>query len=385
MSQHATRASSTPNLSPTPPGVVPTQIGASTAPPASSRSSTPLPALPPSHAPRHSSSTMYPLSPVSPVFSPNLARSGSRARRPGMEPVLEDSSTDQRVNSESRQLPSPPASPDQPQPTTRGSRRPSLAGSHSSSPALPFRPRSSTVTGPSMLLAGAFRSNPRHSTAPSPHVSSTLQAHPPSVPSSSAQSSRSRATSVDFSSQAQDIRPAIDAFRRMSTTDIRQLRPSTAVREDAEREHAFLRTSDALRAPPHYDKAGHSSARKDEPRVAHQSASTASASAQAPRPSTSHGHPETRSYSHQNQPVLVKRKDSLALRPIPVSHFMQPGVNRTLGGGSTRPRSSSVMSERSLPRPLPPIDPSSPLELSVPFSHSSESEEGTKRSTHESS
>ncbi|CCM04631.1 uncharacterized protein FIBRA_06815 [Fibroporia radiculosa] len=373
---------------PTPPGFS-SKIDASTASP--HRSSMPsLGVVQPSTA------AMYPLTPVSPVFSTvNSSSSRSRAggHRRGMEPVMEDSSDHQPPPV--RQLPSPPSSPDQPQAQWQASssrHRPSVASTQSSPSALPFRPRSST--GPSIPLAAAFQTSTLHSpNAHSSHVSSTTQRYPSITTPSFRNVSRSRASTVSLDvgpdAQVQTGR-ATDAFRRMSTTDIRHRRiPSaaTAVREQPQ-------ASSHITGPAHlsqFQEAGPSMSRR-------QSVSSSFAPVPSPRPLPSP--PVTAQLPHsqsstgaalspsgsqprwgqqllqaQQQPALVRRKDSLALRPLPASPFVQtiptspPSRAPSGSSSSTRSRSHSVMSERSLPRHLPPIGPLPPMEM--PLSPSS--------------
>jgi len=370
--------------SPTPPGL-PAKIDASTA--TTTRSS--MPSEGPS---RQAGPGMFPLSPVSPVFSSSATRSGSRSKavthKPGMEPLMEDTSYHQEG---SRQLPSPPSSPDQFQPNwAPGSsrRRPGITGSHSSPSTLPFRPRSST--GPSVPLTTAFRTSLLHSNTQSSHMTAATQRYP-SITSSPPPVSRSRASSVSIdavaTAQSQDAQPQpVIAPRRLSTTDIRHRHPASAAASGGGTSRAFLRSGEAARSPQ-YQEAGPSSfqrpkyedavsyttsrpERPSPPTHLHSSPrplSTSDVSRLPPSSLTWKAQPQSQS---QQQPSLVRRKDSLALRPLPASLFAPPvpsvpskPPSRETSSASTRSRSHSVMSERSLPRHIPPLEPLQPLDF----------------------
>lgn len=385
MSQDIVDAHMSPSRStqgPTPSGFA-SRIDASTATGGAAYSSTH-----PGSAGRPLSASMFPLSPVSPVFASGVGRSASgRAKpavhRPGMEPLMEDSDH----QPQSRQLPSPPASPDQPQPLWASSssrRRPSVAGSHSSSSALPFRPRSST--GPSSVpLTAAFQTSMLRSS-----YASSSQRYP-SVVSSPRPDSRGRASSVALESgsegQPHDTRP-VDASRRMSATDIRHRHP-TGMASGSDEPRALLRPSNALRTPQLHEAGPSSWQRREQVAAASSTARPASLSpmsqssgrpvsvdaARSPLSPALLRHPQQGQTSSQPPPQspLVRRKDSLALRPLPTSLFATaPSPSPLLSPpyrplprtpSSTRTRSHSVMSERSMPRHLPPLDPLPPLEF----------------------
>ena len=402
------------NMSPTPPGL-PCKIGASTATGRPSHSSTPAASADALHA------GMYPLSPVSPVLT--MSRGASRSKpgsmRSGMDPVAEHASgSGGGDHPQLRQLPSPPSSPDQYEPNYRTStsrRRPSVTSSLTAPSVLPHRPRSSTTT--SVPLAAAFQTS-RLSGTPSKHASTLPPAHH-RYPSLAVPTPRSRASSVSLEpipDHSPLERPS-DASRRMSTAEVRHRHPSTtgATQGSHPTTHSTSsggsghgssaathasHGSDQPRAPlparhldstqriPEYGEPGPSSynykhrsmhierspplfttspsplspppsARpfRPLPVPGAQAASSRLSTITSASASTSTGDPRG-----QALPPLVKKRDSPALRPLPASPFAQPGSS-TPAGASARTRSSSVMSERSLPRQLPPLAPLPPLEF----------------------
>ncbi|KAI0645306.1 hypothetical protein C8Q79DRAFT_1011385 [Trametes meyenii] len=435
----ATRAAlPPPHRSPTPPGLASKREYAITA---ARRASLPLPITPTSPAdsgPRAMSGT--------PMFAPHPSLSSSALMRhpsgrprtatqkPGMEPVLEDSAADVYAETRSLQLPSPPASPEQPQLHWRGvittttsssssHRRPSLTSTSSAPTATttPYRPRSST--GPAIPLTAAFRTSVLRSGTQSTTASSLSgqSSRYPSIITSSPHlhrdmSTRVRPSSVSvtqsstglLSPESPDMTRPTEAFRRMSTTDIRHRRPSGASPDPGSDDpRAYLRTSDAARTPQVLPNTSHY-----EPRAATLSTSSgAGPSFITPPPNplslpalastpprlsvhtrppgvgpssvTWHASPagSTTSlstqqqqqvhYQHQSQnyapqqhgPALVRKKDSTALRPIPVSALMHSPSN------GHRSRSNSVRSTRMVgagagPAQLPPLDPVTPLTMS---------------------
>ncbi|KAI0918926.1 hypothetical protein AcW1_003555 [Taiwanofungus camphoratus] len=390
---------SCPNRPPTPPGL-PSKPDASTASARLSHSS-----IPPSTAGagHRAGGSMFPLSPVSPVFS-NPSGSTGRARaathRPGMESVAEDSAVRHLV---SRQLPSPPSSPEV-QPSLRATmsrRRPDVASGHSSSTTLPFRPHSTTGPSTSVPLAPAFQSSLQHSAMQLPYASSVPQEYPSITglsPLHQASRSRSSTMSVDISprSETEAQRP-IDASRRMSTTDIRYRHPSADENRATMQGRAHPHPPESLRIPQ-YQEAG-SSVSHRQAMHGHTPSFTTMASIPrspplypatclSPRPRTSldsprpgpsnviwKQQPQPQQQQQQQQPALVKRKDSLALRPLPTSPFVHSFSNRPPGPSSSRSRSGSVMSERSLPSHLPPLDPLPPLN----FDEKSPRKDGDRR------
>ncbi|KAH9918816.1 uncharacterized protein B0H18DRAFT_1122888 [Fomitopsis serialis] len=355
-------------LSPTPPGL-PSKIGASTAPGGGSYSSMPATS---SDAALHVG--MYPLSPVSPVFT--MSRGASRSRpgtaRTGMEPLIEDG-TPSAGPPPLRQLPSPPSSPDQYEPNFRGSttrRRPSTS-----------------------LLSGTQ----------SAHASTSTHRYP----SLAVPASRSRASSVSLA-PIPDLSPTerpTDAARRMSmsTTELRHRHPSSAaatqgshsashgtVTRSGTPSHGATHAGIQPRIPE-YGEAGPSTwqrrrsmqlERSPPPFTGSPSPLSPPPSARPIRPlpvpgapagarphSQSQSHTQHEAQSHQHLPPIVRKRDSPALRPLPASPFVQAGaVSRqsSLSAG-TRTRSSSVMSERSMPRQLPPLAPLPPLEFGAEF------------------
>ncbi|KAI0365558.1 hypothetical protein BV20DRAFT_725662 [Pilatotrama ljubarskyi] len=458
-----------PHRSPTPPGL-PSKREYSIV--SARRASLPLPITPTSP----SDSSQVRVTSGMPLFAPvpsasstagvvgsALARHPSgrprtATQKPGMEPVLEDAAADAYAETRSLQLPSPPASPEQPQPQPqwRGTlspsssssstrRRPSLTASQSAPTTSPYRPRSST--GPSIPLTAAFQtsvlrsgsqSTTTSSTATTGHRYPSIVTSPPPLPASLHRDSSARArpssVSVGRSSGAllspespETPRPT-EAFRRMSTTDIRHRRPS---RSDAEQEsttrgtaggqpRAFLRTSDAMRTTQvqpglgtSYDPRAVAMSTGTEPSfttpppqplsppalsptpprlTVHTRAPSAGPSAvtwrASPSGSTTSLSPQQQyqeqyqqQYQRQQQgqgPALVRRKDSPALRPIPVSAL----AGMSLGPSGSRSRSNSVRSTNTSvgtgPVQLPPIDPVTPLTMSLRSSPEDEEGEGKR-------
>ncbi|PCH36665.1 hypothetical protein WOLCODRAFT_146352 [Wolfiporia cocos MD-104 SS10] len=376
-------------LIPTPPGL-PYKIAASTATAGPSHSS--LPSLDAEDR-QPAGAAMLPLSPVSPVFSSTA--SGKRTSRPpqaagapsrtDMEPVMEeDKSASSQSPSRTRQLPSPPLSPDQflqHGPGGSSRRRPSVAGTHTSSSTLPFRPRSST--NPSMPLNNVFQTSVMASSSRLSHVPPSAQRLPSITPAAALHTPRSRSSTMSLGPalHASEGRP-VDASRRMSTTDIRRRHLSSVVPENepipesAEQTHAFLHQAEH-RHTPQAQAAGSSSSHRS--MIFEQTPSSVVSprpqrpmSTQLPPHSLSeatHSPPSaSRPSSHSQQPALVKRKDSSALRPLPKSPFVQSvvGVSASRPPSSsiapTRSRSHSVMSERSAPH-LPQLSPLPPLQM----------------------
>ncbi|KAH9834224.1 uncharacterized protein C8Q71DRAFT_859879 [Rhodofomes roseus] len=415
--------------SPTPPGL-PSKIGASTATAAPSYSSTPA-----AVADSALHAGMYPLSPVSPVLS--MSRGASRSRpgtaRPGMEPLLEDGGGSPAEPPPLRQLPSPPSSPDQYEPNYRGSasrRRPSVTSNQTAPSVLPYRPRSSTTT--SLPLSAAFRTSLLSGT-PSAHASSST---PPRYPTLAVPVSRSRASSVSLA-PIPDVSPTerpMDAVRRMSTTELRHRHPLSTTAATASTHsgsHSATHGSgsqDAMHGGhasgpsrmPDYGEAGPSSWQRRSSMQLERSPPTLTSSpsplspppsarpfrplpvpgaqsASTARPTTAPGphtqpHPPAHlqsqsqlpSQPHQHLPALVRKRDSPALRPLPASPFAYggagPAVSRQPSTASTRTRSSSVMSERSLPRQLPPLAPLPPLDFNSDFATHGDSDSRSVRS-----
>ncbi|KAH9917553.1 uncharacterized protein B0H18DRAFT_34482 [Fomitopsis serialis] len=386
-------------LSPTPPGL-PSKIGASTAPGGGSYSSMPATS---SDAALHVG--MYPLSPVSPVFT--MSRGASRSRpgtaRTGMEPLIEDG-TPSAGPPPLRQLPSPPSSPDQYEPNFRGSttrRRPSVTASHTAPSAITYRPRSSTTTA--VPLTAAFQTSLLSGTQ-SAHASASTHRYP----SLAVPASRSRASSVSLA-PIPDLSPTerpADAARRMSmtTTELRHRHPSSATATQGSTHPTSHGTATRSGTPSHgathasvqpripeYGEAGPSTwqrrrsmqlERSPPPFTGSPSPLSPPPSARPIRPlpvpgapagarphSQSQSHTQHEAQSHQHLPPIVRKRDSPALRPLPASPFVHAGaVSRQSSlSASTRTRSSSVMSERSMPRQLPPLAPLPPLEFGAEF------------------
>ncbi|EPS93892.1 hypothetical protein FOMPIDRAFT_92375 [Fomitopsis schrenkii] len=381
------------NVSPTPPGL-PSKIGASTATATASYSSTPTASADALHA------GMYPLSPVSPVL--NMSRGGaSRSVRPGMDAVAEHSAGNLPPL---RQLPSPPSSPEQYEPNYRTSasrRRPSVTANPSAPSVLPYRPRSSTTT--SVPLAAAFQTSLLSGT-PSKHVSTVPHAHH-RYPSLAGPTPRSRAASVSLEpipDHSPLERPS-DASRRMSTAELRHRHPSStgathgshpttgsahgsgssaATHGLGHQPRAALggRHIETARipefgepGPSSYTHKHRSMQLERSPPLFPPSSSPLSPPPSArpirPLPIPGAQGPPRPGMGHPQMPVLVKKRDSPALRPLPASPFAPPGSGASTAAGkqpaaaSTRMRSSSVMSERSMPRQLPPLAPLPPLEF----------------------
>ncbi|OSC99801.1 hypothetical protein PYCCODRAFT_1479622 [Trametes coccinea BRFM310] len=443
-----------PQRSPTPPGL-PSKREHGTA--KARRASLPLPITPTSPSdpsqPRVSSGMPLLYAPTPAPASTSATAAGATAlsrypsgrprtgtQKPGMEPVLEDAAADAYAETRSLQLPSPPASPEQPQPHWRplpsiplappssssstSRRRPSLTTAQSAptTATMPHRPRSST--GPAIPLTAAFQTSVLRSSTHSSATSSTTRHRYPSIvtspppgPSASA-SGRTRPSSVSvtmtsgsgssgyLSPESPEMPRPTDAFRRMSTTDIRHRRTTHQHHDQAqsgggasaEPPQAFLRSTDAARTTQ-VQPGGFLHG----PRAATTTTTTTlsppgpsfttppphplSPPALAPTPPRlqTPAHPPVRTHTgsvqlpppHQG-PALVRRKDSPALRPLPVSALIGgPGgsgvAGMSLGGAGSRSRSNSVRSTRTGPPvQLPPLDPVTPLTLSLKGS----SEEG---------
>ncbi|KAH9946442.1 hypothetical protein B0H21DRAFT_743450 [Amylocystis lapponica] len=381
---------SPPSRSPTPPGLSST-LDANTAVGPSSRSFHTSTASLKAESHRPLSSSMYPLSPISPTMNASdTSRNPSRAKaavpRSSMEPVFE-SSANRVSRPRPRQLPSPPASPDQFQGHWQSRRRPTLTGVQSSSTTLPFRPRSSTVSSQPPPITSMFQTSLLQAASRPSTATSTTQRYPTIVTSNVA--SRSRASSVSTQvnppPQPDRDRPGDDA-RRMSTASVRQ---HSFLATETGTPRAYLRTPGAQRTPLLHepDSSSHS------PMATRGRASTVTTPPSAPLSPLSPARPPDReaprtqpsniiwkqpSQPHQQQPALVRRKDSLALRPLPASAFaLSPPHtrhNRTPSDTAARMRSHSVMSQRSLPAHIPPLDPLPTLNLDHGFSGNDTSE-----------
>ncbi|EIW54531.1 uncharacterized protein TRAVEDRAFT_23569 [Trametes versicolor FP-101664 SS1] len=456
------RALPQPPRSPTPPGL-PSKREYSIY--SARRASLPLPITPTSPADQASAGMPHLFAPVpvslavpSPATASASAAGGSALSRhpssrhrtgtlkPGMEPVLED---DAYAETRSLQLPSPPASPEQaqPQPHHRSSssrRRPSLTPSQSAplTTSTSYRPRSST--GPAIPLTAAFQTSVLRSGSQSTAGSSAGHHH--RYPSIVTSSTRARPTSVQvapsssagglLSPESPDMARPTEAFRRMSTTDIRHRRPSTA--EGADEPRAFLRTSDAARTtqvqpgmstpydpraatmstgyhagggpsfttpppnplsppalaptPPRLSLAVHARS----PDAGPSNVTWRGSSSSLPMPPQQQPlYPPTpqqqmyqqnqqHMYQQQQQglgggPALVRRKDSNALRPLPVSALMgAPPSAMGMSGSGSRSRSNSVRSTRIGTGvgtvQLPPLEPVTPLTMSLRSSPEDEQE-----------
>ncbi|KAI0716027.1 hypothetical protein C8T65DRAFT_738269 [Cerioporus squamosus] len=378
----------------------------------------PTPAAPPPGAP----ATPYnPLSPVSPqtASTSSLARSGSYApsitrKGPGMDPVPEDADADEYAETRSLQLPSPPASPDQSD-ARWSNRRPSLAGRQSAPNALPFRPRSSTGPSVALPLTAAFQTSVLRSGSTSsssnPGASSQVQRYP-SITTSPPPRTRSRPSSVSVpmsgssGSSASTPSPApegdimarpTEAFRRMSTSDVRHRQPySNSAREDDPIGRAYLRSSNALQVPEVREAGpGHSSYRHA---MVYNPPPQHGVSRDGPTFTTPPPNPLS-----PVSPIPATHTPSSSARRLSVStshtsqHSRPPGMGaphpptvtwKSLASGSrsslsshqshlrdpTRSRSNSVRSTRTLPSQLPPLDPVTPLSLSLDGSPESENE-----------
>ncbi|KAI0827858.1 hypothetical protein BC628DRAFT_1338005 [Trametes gibbosa] len=377
-------------------------------------------------------------------------------QKPGMEPVLEDSMADVYAETRSLQLPSPPASPEQPQPyphwrgashlsssslsnapssSSSNRRRPSLTASQSAPSAnMPYRPRSST--GPAIPLTAAFQTSVLRSGSQSTAaghrypsiVTSPLSLPPPSSLTSATPrdpSSRVRPSSVSvaissssagvgglLSPESPEMTRPSDTFRRMSTTDIRHRRPSHASfgaeqdRRGEDKPQAFSPTADVARTmqvqsgiaynpraasmnmggPPPHPLSPHALG-PTPPRLSVHTRGQSMASPTATRRGSTSSSALSPQQQQQQGPALVRRKDSTALRPIPVSALMGPPsagmAAMSLGqGGGSRSRSNSVRSTRmgTSAMQLPPLDPATPLTLSTRSpSEEEELEEGYLR------
>ncbi|KAH9889535.1 hypothetical protein C8Q73DRAFT_793733 [Cubamyces lactineus] len=425
-----------PHRSPTPPGLSSKREYSSRS---TRRASLPLPITPTSpldSTQPHATSGMPPLyaAPVPSAPSTAVAAAGPAAalsrysvsrprttttQRPGMEPVLED---DAYAETRSLQLPSPPASPEQSQPHWRGihssvhaadasfasssstRRRPSLTATQSApTAAMPHRPRSST--GPAIPLTAAFQTSVLRSGSQSTAATASAHRYPSIVTAPSSASGRARPSSVSvaitsgggggtgstalLSPESPEMTRPTDAFRRMSTTDIRHRRPTHAEQAQGQTGDppVFGRPFDAARTGTQ----GHAYV----PRTASISISGPSFTTPPPNPlspptlaptpprlsvhtHSMHGHPPSQSSSSSTHsrgpsggPALVKRKDSPALRPIPVSALMGGPSSASMGGmslGGSRSRSNSVRSTRTGhgygSAQLPPVDTVTPLTMS---------------------
>ncbi|KAI0759976.1 hypothetical protein BD413DRAFT_607385 [Trametes elegans] len=432
-----------PPPSPTPPGM-PSKREYSIAAPR--RASLPLPITPTSPADSNQARATLGMPLFAPIPSASASTSSVSAlarhpsgrpragtQKPGMEPVLEDSAPDGYADSRSIQLPSPPASPEQGQPHWRGSlvslnapatpssstgrRRPSLTASQTAPSTAPstmsYRPRSST--GPAIPLTAAFQTSVLRSGTQST-ASSSHHRYPSNItsPSQAMHRERDERERTRPSSVASPERPRpAESFRRMSTTDIRHRRPSRAGDPGADAEtrtrqqeeaRAFVRTSEAARTT----QGQLGSAAGFDPRASTADSGVGGLSfttpppnplsppALAPTPPRLSVHTRTPSNVtwrpassgsyQQQQPALVRRKDSPALRPIPVSALMHPHSSGSSAGSSPlsppsagvaglslsggRSRSNSVRSTRTLPVQgqgmIPPLEPVAPLTISTP-------------------
>jgi len=355
---------SSPMRTPTPPGL-PSKIGASNVVGRASPSGHVLSTDAAGETP-----PMLPISPVSPGAPTTPMSSGSRSRRhtmkPFMEPVPEHGS---HTSTHSRQLPSPPASPDQDQ-LWRGSRRPPLTGTQSLSSTLPFRPRSGS--GPAPPLTNAFEA-------------SLLTASP--SPDFDAHRSRSRSSSIsrEAGQQSEGVLRPVDAFRRMSTTDIRHrhptysppergmapisVQPTRAYTRSPEpgpsQPSGFNRRASSAASPPTLFSPVPLNTATPPPHSSYQSSadigrtqppSQAWRSSLPPRPPSQS--------QHEHQPALVKRGDSRALRPLPPSAFASPPTSPPTSSSHSRTSSvRSVETERSIPVRVPSFNPLPPMEF----------------------
>ncbi|KAI9064565.1 hypothetical protein FKP32DRAFT_1611151 [Trametes sanguinea] len=348
-------------------------------------------------------------------------------QKPGMEPVLEDAAADAYAETRSLQLPSPPASPEQPQPHWRplpsvpiAPPSSSLTTAQSAPTTMPHRPRSST--GPSIPLTAAFQTSVLRSATQSSATSSatrhrypSIVTSPPPAPSASA-SGRARPSSVSvtmtsgsgssgyLSPESPEMPRPSDAFRRMSTTDIHHRRvthhhdQAHSGDTNTGQPQAILRSMDAARTTQvqlggfvHDSRAATISS--PGPSFTTPPPHPLSPPALAPTPPRlqTPAHPPVRTHTGSAQlppqhqgPPLVRRKDSPALRPLPVSAIVGvPGSSGVAGMSlGSRSRSNSVRSTRTgMPPPsvqLPPLDPVTPLTWSLKSS-SEEGEEGGGR------
>ena len=361
-----------------------------------------------------------PLSPVSPQNVPpssHLARSDSYYAPSvtrmglGMEPVPEDGDADEYAETRSLQLPSPPASPDQFDARWSSSRRrPSLTGRQTAPNALPFRPRSST--GPSMPLpltaafqTSVLRSGSGSSTA-NAGAGPQLQRYP-SITTSPPPRTRSRPSSVSVTMSGASAPAAsgstplpapgadlmarpTEAFRRMSTSDVRHRQPySSTAREDDPIGRAYLRSSNAHQVPEVRNASpGPSSHRHamvynpPPPHTVSRDGPTSNPlspvspvrvlptppTSSAPRLSVSTGHHQRPPGMGAPHPPTVNWKSLASGSRTSLSS--QPSAFRD----PTRSRSNSVRSTRTLPAHLPPMDPVAPLSLGLDGSPDSENE-----------
>ncbi|KAI0767009.1 hypothetical protein C8Q74DRAFT_1317874 [Fomes fomentarius] len=416
--------------SPTPPGL-PSKRGSHLF--AQRRASLPItPCPPPTPAQTRRAAPRQPTHACQPRPDPSHARSVPHKPPRSMEPVPEDTDADAGEYSETRslQLPSPPASPDEDMRWRAGpgsssspsSRRPSLSGRQSTPNALPsnFRPRSST--GPSALpLTAAFQTSVLRSGTGG--GASSMQRYPsitrsPPPPSShrDRERARSRPSSVSVS---MSMRPSpspsradaddnimgrpTEAFRRLSTTDIRHRHPHSSREEDPSA-RGFLRTSDAVRVP-HVQQLGPGPS-------SHRHATVYNAP--PPPPPGAHAARGPSGYSSPPPPLTSSHLSPPALSPLPSPPSQAPRLtvhtnasastsmtsphHRALGMGGAHPsgvtwkslasgsraslasqqsrsRSNSVRSVRTLPGQLPPIDPLTPITLSPRRSFEDEDED----------
>ncbi|OBZ69617.1 hypothetical protein A0H81_10523 [Grifola frondosa] len=332
------------------------------------------------------------------AISDSISRNSSRHRavvqRPGMEPVMEDG-TD--LYATSLQLPSPPASPNQSQRdwrTNTSTRRPSLTGSQAAPTSLPFRPRSST--GPSFPLTSAFQTSMLRSGMQSTPHTSTTQRYPSITTSPPPhEPSRSGSALLGSNPQVESVTKAsrpVDPFRRLSTTDIRHRHPLQASAEPSasppsSEQRAFLYPPESLRKPQYQEAGGSSSHRQGtsvsgsiHPSQSQSSHTRSSADTTRTGPSMVVSNQQQSHVQQQQQPALVKRKDSLALRPLPLSSFLHSPPHSPPSGPTARSRSNSVRTERSLPVYIPPLDPIPPLNFEHKYSpEDPEQKEGSQR------
>ncbi|KAI0755188.1 hypothetical protein C8Q80DRAFT_416749 [Daedaleopsis nitida] len=388
-------------------------------------------------SPSSSSSMHYnPLSPVSPSSPANLVRTSTIARsmahKPqAMEPVFEDGDADEYAETRSLQLPSPPASPDQDlrwrgSTSSSSSRRPSLAGRQSAPNALPFRPRSSTGPSVALPLTAAFQtsvlrsgsgssSSAGSSSVPAGQRYPSITASPPPR-----DRERSRPSSVSAAprplpspprhghgSEEDPMARPTEAFRRMSTTDIRHRQPYHSSRDEDPAARAFLRTSDAVRMP-HLHEVGpgpssyrHATVFNPPPPpppsgampsmmngpsqplrnpLSPPSSPPALVPAQSAHAS---GAPRLTVHTNSSTSSHARTLGMGAAHPSAVTwKSLASGSRPSLSssGSQSRSRSNSVRSVRTLPGQLPHINPGTPLSFSLQNSpEDAELEEGAGR------
>ncbi len=363
---------------------------------------------PGAHAPGVPATPYNPLSPVSPqtASTSSLARSSSYApslprKGRGMEPVPEDGDADEYAETRSLQLPSPPASPDQSD-ARWSTRRPSLSGRQSAPNALPFRPRSSTGPSVALPLTAAFQTSVLRS------GSSSSTSNPgagsqryPSITTSPPPRTRSRPSSVSVSMSGSTPSPApevdvmvrpTEAFRRLSTSDVRHRQPpSHSAREDGPVGRAYLRSSNAQQVPEVREAgpgpSSHRHAMVYNPPPSYRDGPTFTTP--PPNPLSPLSPPSPIPPSSAPRLSVSTSHTSQHARPPGMGAPHPPAVTwKSLASGSrtslssqqshlrdpTRSRSNSIRSTRTLPSQLPPLDPVTPLALSLQGSPESENE-----------